>query len=349
MRDSLNPKVFIIILNWNRLNDILACLESVFKMDYENYEVIVVDNNSEDGSLEIIKKKYSKTKIIKNIQNLGFAGGSNVGIQYALEIGADYVWLLNNDTVCTTDCLSKIVQAAESDEKIGLITPTVYYYEKPEKAQFAGSYFDWTRFAMSFPNDNDIVSEVFQSGPNICLWGPALLIKRKLIEKVGLLKEEYFAYWEDIEYSLRAIRAGFRNGVCKDAKIYHKNQLDEINSVKKGDYYYYLLQRNKYLLGYEYIVGTVDKFKFKIRCIAQLSGYTQKCDEKAIEPSLKGAWHGLKGIKGFKNNDENMPQIMKITIKLLSKYHPVFIGDILTFDIKEIKRKLIVYWEKRKL
>ena len=348
MHNNTCPKVFIIILNWNRLKDILDCLESVYQMDYENYEVIVVDNNSEDGSLETIKERYTKAKIIKNKQNLGFAGGNNVGIQNSLENGADYVWLLNNDATCARDCLSKIVEAAEHAEQIGLVTPVVYYHEKPDKPQFAGSYIDWEKFTLLFPNGNEDLSEAFQNGPNVCLWGTALLIKRKLIEKVGLLKEEYFAYWEDTEYSLRSIRAGFRNMVCNDGRVYHKHQFDERDNSKKSAYYYYLFQRNKYFLGNEYIRGILDKLKFKIRYFAELSEYTRRCDEKASEAILRGAWHGVKGITGLESDNEDIPQIIKNIIRVLSKCHPIFIGHMLTFNLKEIKKKLLLYWKKNK-
>lgn len=104
-----HPKVYVIILNWNGLEDTLECLGSVFQMDYQNFEVLVVDNGSKDNSINFIKTKYPQVVLIENKENLGYTGGNNIGMRYALNNGADYVWLVNNDTVVMVDTLSKLI------------------------------------------------------------------------------------------------------------------------------------------------------------------------------------------------------------------------------------------------
>lgn len=110
------PKVFIIILNWNGLEDTLECLESVFKLDYPNFEVIVGDNGSTDESVAIIRKTYPQVIMIENKENLGYTGGNNIAMHYAMDHLADYVWLLNKDAVVEKDTLSKLVRSAETSQ-----------------------------------------------------------------------------------------------------------------------------------------------------------------------------------------------------------------------------------------
>ena len=118
-------------------------MESVFKLDYPNFEVIVVDNGSKDNSAEVIHTTHPQVLLIENKENLGYAGGNNIGMRYAMDHGADYIWLLNNDTIFDPYTLDKIVASCESCEEIGLVSPVIYYDDISEKIQFIGSYMDW--------------------------------------------------------------------------------------------------------------------------------------------------------------------------------------------------------------
>src|SRR3989339_346256 len=122
------PLVYILILNWNGKEDTLECLSSLKKIDYPNYKTIVIDNGSTDDSVKIINKKYPKIKIIENKKNLGYAEGNNVGIRYALKNKADYVLILNNDTIVDKKFLTELVKVGESNEKVGIVGPNVYCY-----------------------------------------------------------------------------------------------------------------------------------------------------------------------------------------------------------------------------
>ena len=140
------PKVAIIILNWNRLEDIAECLESVKKTDYPNYEVVIVDNGSKDGSLEKLSKEFPEAIILKNKENMGFAGGNNVGMRYAINSGAKYMWLLNNDTVVEPDTLRGLILEGTKAPGIGLLSPIIYYYSTRSKIQNCGSIMKWDTF-----------------------------------------------------------------------------------------------------------------------------------------------------------------------------------------------------------
>jgi len=132
------PKVFIIILNWDNWTDTKDCLKSLENNGYPNYEVVVVDN----GSTEKFEISDPKIKVIYNKENLGFSGGNNVGIKYALDNNADYVLLLNNDTIVNHNFLNKLVEIAEKDNKIGMVGPKIYFPDS-KKIWFAGGQINW--------------------------------------------------------------------------------------------------------------------------------------------------------------------------------------------------------------
>jgi GT2 family glycosyltransferase len=342
---SNHPKVFIIILNWNRLNDILECLESVYKLNYANFEVIIVDNASTDNSVEIIRKKYPGMIIIENGENLGFAGGNNVGMDYSIKQNADYVWLLNNDTVVNPDCLSYIIESAESSEKIGLVSPIIYYLESPLQYQFAGSYIDWKTLSIVYPEQDKEIPAEFQTGENVCLWGTALLIKSNLIKNFGYLKNEYFAYWEDTEYSLRSLKGGFKNRVCDQSIVWHKTSKEQLSLSRHSEYYYYYMLRNKYFFKKEYTKGVFRKINIKRILLATLvralgSCWRSNAPKENVEACLLGFWHGHKGISGPMTCNDTMPDVYKKLFMKLAKGHPFFISSLLEFDFAKIRQMI---------
>jgi len=193
------PLVHIIILNWNDYPSTLACIESLKSQSYSNYKIIVVDNASSDDSIE----KLSKVTLIElrcNTQNLGFAGGNNKEIKASIEAGADYVWILNNDATVSTDCLEKLVIAAQKDPKIGLLSPVLYEKEPNDKIQHCNTHVE-----LSIPHikeANDIASAQqwqIETPEKIIVWGTALFIPKHTIETIGLLDEHFFAYAEDTD------------------------------------------------------------------------------------------------------------------------------------------------------
>ena len=195
------------------------------KLDYPNSEVLVIDNDP-GRRLEDLNFNYKITKLV-NAENLGFSGGNNVGIKHALNNGANYILLLNNDTVIEPQFLKKLVEAGESEEKIGILGPEIYKCDTNE-IHFAGGKINWLyNKAKHVPGANDYIT------------GACLLIKRKLIDKIGLMPEEYFLYFEDAEWCLRARRAGFSCRVVKNARIGHKVSKNTQEHSFSYVYYHY--------------------------------------------------------------------------------------------------------------
>ena len=217
------PRVSIVILNWNSYQVTLDCLLSLRKMDYHNFEVVLVDNGSVDESPEKLQENVPEIRLIRNATNLGFAGGCNVGMRDVLRRRTDYLLLLNNDTIVAPDFLSQLVRVAESDEKIGAASPKILFFDHPGRLNYAGGEHRlWRLFPKVFglrqldDGRYDKLREVS------FLTGCAFLIKAEVVRKIGVLEEIYFHFYEDIEWSLRVLKAGFKTFYVPAAKIWHK-------------------------------------------------------------------------------------------------------------------------------
>ena len=241
------PKVCIIILNWNGLDDTVRCLESLNKITYPNYDIILVDNGSKGNDAEILREKFKDfIHIIENDKNYGFAEGCNIGIRYALkDFAPDYILLLNNDTTVAPDFLAEMVKIAESDPLIGIAGPKIYFYDTPDKIQSVGAQIDW-REARSFSfGYNEIDVGQFDKIREVdWVYGCALLIKRTTIENIGLLDSAYFAYMEEVDWCVRCKKSGYKVVFISGAKIWHRGHFasGEMSSLSL----YYML-RNRLL------------------------------------------------------------------------------------------------------
>lgn len=234
MRDD-NPLVYIIILNYNNFKDTLDCLESVKGISYPNYKVVVIDNASENDSVKwiqdwLIKQgvehqvlyedKFDKIKdadftlIVKN-KNTGYAGGNNTGIKFAIEKGANCVWILNNDTTVHPSALTELIKVMERYPMAGVVGSKIYFSDKPERIWFSSGHYYYTT------DKKDDITDSIEKEIRV-ISGCSFLIKRDLIEDIGLLWEGYFLYFEEDDYCMRAKRKGWKIYFCPLSKVYHK-------------------------------------------------------------------------------------------------------------------------------
>ncbi|MBK8943744.1 MAG: glycosyltransferase family 2 protein [Ignavibacteriae bacterium] len=236
----MNPKICIIIINWNGLKDTSECLESLKKVDYKNFVVIIVDNNSFGNDVEIIKKEFGDfvKEIIVSKVNLGFSGGNNLGIKYALENGADFILLLNNDTIVEPDFLTILLDTFNKCKNAGVSAPQINYYNNKNIVWSVGGQISKIRgsgFAYSDENENQIEKKIrevnFASG---C----CLLIRKEVFEKIGMLDEKFFLYVEDTDFCFRTIKAGFKIIINPNSKIYHKVGNSTSINLKQIPLYY---------------------------------------------------------------------------------------------------------------
>jgi len=325
------PKVSIIIVNWNRLEDTLDCLSSVFNLDYPNYEVIVVDNGSTDRSVPCIRERYPQVVIIENKRNLGFTGGNNRAMRYALQRNAEYVWLLNNDATTEPDALKKLVKTVEEHTEIGLISPMIYYHGKPDEVQFSGIRLDLKGYSYRETSRHTIPDDEAREMDNL-LVGTALLIKRRVVADIGYLDEHYFAYFEDFEYCMRAKRFGYESTVLPSARVNHKDA--EWKVKKRKPMVVFLRSRNTYFFWMGILDGRRRKFDYALHYFAdRISFFSELRREghfEAADACLDGVWAALRGIGGPRDNNIKMPRVLK---GILS-YHPYFWVGVLKGNIK---------------
>ena len=220
------PIVYIVILNWNRLDDTLECIESISTLYYPNFKIIVVDNGSKENSPDIINEKYKDVILIKNKENLGFAEGNNVGIRYALSKDAKYIWLLNNDTVVDQNALTAMIEIGESIPECGIMGSKIYYYDKPELIWFAGATINWRKAVSNHigQNQNDDPQYDFLREMER-VTGCSMLIKGEICDRIGLMDEKLFLYTEELDWCVRAKKAGYKILYVPDSKVYHKISL----------------------------------------------------------------------------------------------------------------------------
>jgi GT2 family glycosyltransferase len=215
------PKVFIIILNWNGKVDTLACLNSLKKSTYFNQEIVVIDNGSSDDSVEQIKLLYPSVTMLETGKNLGYAEGNNVGIRFALEHHADYVLLLNNDTTVAIDLLDQLVNAAQQNLDTGVFGATLLYMDQPDTVWFAGAQWNAQSLSFDYPYQDQTVPENLSSATDYAC-GAALFFRTEVARSIGLLDARFFLVCEESDWCLRATRAGFGCKLVPSAYVWHK-------------------------------------------------------------------------------------------------------------------------------
>lgn len=225
MQDATEKAVYIIVLNYKNLADTVACLASLRKITYNKYRIVVVDNDSRDGSYESLKERETDCCILQSGENRGYAAGNNIGIRYALEHGADYVCILNNDVEAEPDFLTKLVRYMESAPDVGMTGPVVYEFAERDRIQSAGF-----SICVGRGNTEPLLQGKTKTALNrektaeFCdgLSGTCLLVKREVLEKAGLIPETYFLFFEEMEWCLHIRKNGYKLATVLTAAVYHK-------------------------------------------------------------------------------------------------------------------------------
>ncbi|MCM8783433.1 MAG: glycosyltransferase family 2 protein [Candidatus Omnitrophica bacterium] len=226
--------VSIIIPTYNREKEVLECISSLLNISYPNFEIIVVDNASQDNTANIIKEKFSNIKNIKILelsQNLGAAGGRNEGIRHAK---GEYLCFVDNDNIVDKNFLTELVKLAETDEKIGFVGPKMYYFNDPERIWYAGAEISlltsrgrYIGISEIDKGQHDRIREVGHI-PNV--W----LVKKCVIEKIGVLDTSYVVCYEESDWAMRARKAGYKIMFCPTAVVYHNIPLRKISKGLRG-------------------------------------------------------------------------------------------------------------------
>jgi len=270
------PKVFVIILNWNQWELTLECLESVRELRTMNYElrVVVVDNGSTDNSKSKIQKAKSQFKmnnplrgknleLLENKENLGFVGGNNVGIKYALKNNADYVMVLNNDTTVHSASMNQFIEVVKDNPEVGAVSPKIYFakgfefhknrYKKDELGKviwYAGGNIDWDNvYGKSRGVDEVDRGQYNKGGETDFATGACMFLTAKALRDIGVFDEKYYLYYEDTDLSQRMKNKGWKVWYEPKAIIWHKVAQSSGIGSDLNDYF---TTRNRMLFGMRY-------------------------------------------------------------------------------------------------
>ena len=218
-----SPKVVVVVLNYRRPQDTIECIASLIKSNYLNIEIVIVDNASGDDSVQQIQLAYKNIHILVSEANLGYAGGMNIGIKYAMQKSPVYILVMNSDTIVDKSYLGILVNALELDTQAAAASGTIYYHSKQDKVWYAGGNINYLR-ASVFQKNGYIPDKVLfkLEGDVTFLSGCAFLVKTSALKKVGLFDERFFMYIEDTELSERIIQNKYKLLFIPHARIFHK-------------------------------------------------------------------------------------------------------------------------------
>jgi GT2 family glycosyltransferase len=291
-------------------------------MDYPNFRVLVIDNGSTDDSVEVLTRIGDRRVDFIALQdNLGYTGGCNIGFEKALDIAADYVWLLNSDSVTEVGTLSSLVRTAEEDPRIGLVSPLIASLQRPSVFIYAGGCYDPQVPCFETTRDSSIAAKWAKEQPdNILLLGTALLVKVDMIRKVGMLDANMFAYWEDTDFSVRSIEAGFRNVIDFAATIYHSEKFptDKIENIRPHFWYYTARNEVRFWKKHAGFVSRLRPllwaYRLQLKHLNLVNGAA--ASRQAI---LSGIWDGWTNRTGPYRTDGRMPGLVARFVELHSR------------------------------
>jgi GT2 family glycosyltransferase len=296
-----SPLIYAITLNWNRKEDTLACLETLICQTVPDLHVLVVDNHSTDSSPDAIATRYPQVEQIINSENLGFAAGFNVGLQFALDAGADYIFIMNNDTILSPDCLEHLMRS--TNPEVGILAPIIYYASQPQCI--------WALGGSTHPlllEKHDPWADKVDPGdlPEILdcdfVTGCAMFFPRKTLEIVGLFDEKFRMYYEDSDLCLRVRQAGLRIEAVSSAHMWHKVARSSGGSDAPAERYWmarssiYYFQ--KHARGLQIPAVAFWRIGSALRTSARLAGGRKWA-------ALGAYWRGLKdGLAGAQVGDQ---------------------------------------------
>jgi GT2 family glycosyltransferase len=217
------PAWYAVVLSWNGRDDTLRCLDALARVSEPPIRILCVDNGSTDGSVEAIRERHTGVHLIENGANLGFSGGNNVGLRWAMEQGAEWIVLVNNDAVVAEDALAGFAAVAAGHPGAGVLAGKLYLAEAPDRIWFAGQrYLAWLGYSGRARGlgrrDSARYRRVVATDRAA---GALMAVSRRAIERVGLLDDELFAYAEDVDWSLRIREAGFEVLFAPEARAWH--------------------------------------------------------------------------------------------------------------------------------
>lgn len=272
-------KVAIVVVNYRQPELTIDCIKSLKKMKNTNWFAVIVDNDSQDGSYERLCEDCKDCEVvIQSGKNNGFASGCNIGIRYALEHDAEYVMLLNNDTVVDVNLLDRLLEVSNNTT---VTVPKMYYYDRPNTLWYAGGYIDMVKGTSFHYGENEVDDGQFDEPHEVSFaTGCCMLIPKSVLNTVPLMDEAYFLYFEDVDYSLLLKQHGIRILYCPEAKLWHKVSVSTGKNTKLMEYY---INRNRMYFLKKYKFSIIAKlYTYATRAIKYIRGKVTHGNETII-------------------------------------------------------------------
>lgn len=299
---KIDKKVYIILVNYNGSVDTIECIESLKVIEHSNYEIVVVDNNSTDENKKLLERYSNIAKIIFLDDNLGFSGANNKGIEEALKNNADYILLLNNDTIVEKDFLNVLVETATANNNKCAVTGKINYYYSKDKIWYGGGEISKWKGNAYHLNENRSSDEYGNEFSEVTfITGCMILIPIGVIKNIGLMSEDYFLYFEDVDFSQKILNAGFKLYYDPKSVIYHKVSAST-GTVSNLFLYYYCRNR---LIFIKNNLGFINRLSaYVVFSLARIKNIISKKENKYIVK--EGVMDFLKNKKGKKNFKQDM-------------------------------------------
>ena len=315
------PLVLIVLLNWNSAEETMTAVASVQNLDYSNFRTLIVDNGSSDDSVIRLRELAGDgVELLESPVNTGYTGGCNLGMQRALELGAAYIWLLNNDSVVDPKTLSSIVALAETDVSIGLVTPQIATLDE-DRLTFAGGVISTKKSIYEETHDPAVAAEWNAKYPDCGLViGTAMLVRADLVRRIGMLDKRFFAYFEDIDYSARSANAGFRNVVDPNSVVRHLEKNRNTKPLEIKPHYWYYMARNENRFWRKHLgwAGSMSlAWQSFNKFLRHLNGLSSKPESR--DAILAGLWDGWLDREGPYRPGARMPALPAAVVRIYSR------------------------------
>ncbi len=283
------PEVYCVLLNWNSGPDTIACVEALELQDYPCFRIVLVDNASTDGSEDMLHKKFPQYSFIQTGKNLGYGWGNNFGIRRALGEGAEFVWIINPDVRISKKTLSEMIRVMRKNPRVGICAPAIIE-ESPRGIFYVeGAGFSENSFYPVIHKRP--CGEAEQNGQGIkeveSVIGCSMLVRSQVFIDIGMIREDFFMYHEELEFNFRAKGAGWERVICRQVRDYHRRHLES-----RTPWAQYYMRRNAILISRihrRYILRT----SLKTVSFQQCKSFLQHRELGAIWNYLKPVWDGL--------------------------------------------------------
>lgn len=299
----MSPSLGIVIVNWNSYQVTKDCLTSLRKCEYSNFEIILVDNGSEDGSGDELKNEFREVTLLKNNENKGFTGGNNRGIEYALKVQKDLIMLLNNDTIVTPDFAELLVNELISRPEVGAIQPKILFNQERDVIWNAGTKYNKAFSLTKTVGTGEIDQGQYDKAKEVpWITGCCFLVRSSLVRTIGGLDDVFFIYYEDTDWSFRIRNAGHKLLYYPTAKIYHEVGKSNENRETFGEgnqspFTHFITVRNHIFISRRYAKSLNKLTSFIYQCY-KIFGYTLyflvRGRFRKLKASIKGFYHGYR-------------------------------------------------------